>query len=312
MAFESEQQQDSLTTRQFREQEYALRYEQVLRQQGRLRKVIQKAARKEVITTSEVYAYAALHLRTENGTPIQPAPHHKLWMKLICDERIKRLLIIAPPESAKTTWVVSAYCGLYMGVWPQRSIIIGSVSGPVAEKRSMSLRATVEDENWKTTFPGLRRVHGLPWRTHEWSLAPDGIPHPGRLHPTLAAYGTGGSVIGSRADLVIADDLLNQENSRTPGSRAFVEAWMHQSLLSRRKSGTGRAVVIGTAWHHDDLYANLKRAGGWVVCHVPLLSESERVIATLTYPDEFEGEMLGKPVGSRELAEELAEENIAA
>jgi hypothetical protein len=192
-----------------------------------------------------------------------------------------------------------------MGVWPQRSIIVGSVSGPVAEKRSMSLRATVESQAWNQTFPGLKRVPGLPWRTHEWSLAPDGLAHAGRLHPTLAAYGTGGSVIGSRADLVVADDLLNQENSRTAGSRAFVEMWMHQSLLSRRKSGTGRAVVIGTAWHHDDLYHNLKRQGGWVVCHVPLLAEDERVTATLTYPDEFDGDILGNPVGDPDLVSEF-------
>jgi hypothetical protein len=106
--------------------------------------------------------------------------------------------------------------------------------------------------------------------------------------------------------MVIADDLLNQENSRTIGSRAFVEAWLHQSLLSRRKSGTGRAIVIGTAWHHDDLYANLKRQGGWTVCHVPLLAESERVHATITYPDDFDGDILGEPVGNPDLPDLLA------
>jgi hypothetical protein len=98
--------------------------------------------------------------------------------------------------------------------------------------------------------------------------------------------------------MVIADDLLNDENSRTIGGRAFTEMWMHRSLLSRRKSRTGRTVVIGTAWHHDDLYNHLKHQGGWVVCHVPLLSDSESVYATLTYPDEFDGAILGEPVGT--------------
>jgi hypothetical protein len=147
---------------------------------------------------------------------------------------------------------------------------------------------------------------GLPWRTNEWSLAPKGIPHPGRLHPTLAAYGTGGSVIGSRADLVVADDLLNEDNSRTIGGRQFVETWMHRSLLSRRKSRTGRTVVIGTAWHYDDLYNHLQRQGGWVVCHVPLLAESDQVTATLTYPDAFQGRILGQPVGNDELPDQMA------
>lgn len=246
-------------------------------------------------------AYAALNLTDDDGLPITPAAHHWLWLKLLCDERIKKLLIIAPPESAKTTWTILAYLGCRIGFYPEQSIIIGSVTGPVAEKRSVSLRTAIESAEWQATFPEiepcLSTSSGLRWTTTEWSVAPNGNPHPGRMHPTLAAYGTGGSVIGSRADLIVADDLLNFENSRTAHQRDLVEEWLHNSLLSRRKSRTGRMVMIGTAWHHEDIYSKARREGGWVVCHIPLLSDGNDVAATVSYPDGWKYEMLGEPVG---------------
>ncbi|MDI6769750.1 MAG: hypothetical protein QMD04_08745 [Anaerolineales bacterium] len=243
-------------------------------------------------------AYAALHLTDDGGIPITPAAHHWLWLRLLCDERITKLLIIAPPESAKTTWAISAYLGCRIGFWPEQSIIIGSVSGPVAEKRALGLRAAVESAEWQATFPDILPIKaskGAKWETNEWSLAPGGKPRPGRLHPTVAAYGTGGSVIGARADLVLADDLLDFDNSRTAHQRGLVETWLHTSLLSRLKSKTGRAIMIGTAWHTEDIYAKARREGNWVVCHIPLLSDGELVYANLTYPDTWPYEMLGDP-----------------
>ena len=298
----------SMSYRATLDQLYALQAEEVARREATLRKRVQDACRRQVLTPQGVMAYAGLHLTTDDGMPIVAAPHHRLWLRFLCDERVKKLLIIAPPESAKTTWVISAFVGLYIGMWPERSVIIGSTSGPIAEKRAMSLRATVTSVPWAETFPHIKQAAGLVWRTNEWSLAPEGVPHPGRLHPTVAAYGTGGAVIGSRADLVLGDDLLDFENSRTSNGRNWVEQWMHRSLLSRRKSRTGRAVVVGTSWHHDDLYMHLKKDGGWIVIHTPLLapeSDGGDFYANITYPESWIYERLGEPVGDASLPAQL-------
>lgn len=200
-----------------------------------------------------------------------------------------------------TTWAVSAFLGCYIGVFPERSVIIGSASGPIAEKRSLAIRNAVESPLWAESFPAAKRAVGMGWTGSEWSIARGGVPHPGRLHPTLAAYGTGGPVIGSRADLVLADDLLDFENTRTAYQRELVDQWLHTSFLSRRKARTGRSIVIGTAWHHDDLYARASRDGGWVVVKTPILSETSDVYATITYPDEFPyAARLGTPVAATE------------
>lgn len=244
-------------------------------------------------------AFAALHLRDDAGHPLEAAAHHALWLKLLCDWRIRRLLIIAPPESAKTTWVLSAYLGCRLGLFPEQPVIIASTSASVAEKRSLALRNMVESPEWQATFPAARPVPTMAWTQTEWSIAPEGAPYAGRLHPSVAAYGTGGSIIGSRAYEVIADDLIDYDSSRTQNMRELVMRWVQTSLISRVYSRVGRVVMIGTAWHSDDIYARAQQEGDWVVCRMPLLSESESVYAFMTYPDRwspeigFHGEMMG-------------------
>jgi hypothetical protein len=146
------------------------------------------------------------------------------------------------------------------------------------------------------TYPTLAPALGLPWKATQWSLAPHGVPHAGRLHPTLSAYGTGGSVVGSRADLIVADDLLDSMNTATAYQRESAYHWFYTTLYSRLKSQTGRIVVIGTAWHADDLYSRLRKSGDWVVVHVRLLAdEGQKQVAFLQYPETYTGERLGVP-----------------
>lgn len=259
-----------------------------------LRARVQQDAAAGKLTPEGVSAYASLLLTTDKGMPLIPAAHHRLWLQLACNEDITRLLIISPPESAKTSWILSAYVGAFVGAFPERSVIISSSSGPIAEKRSISLRNVIMTRAWRMCYPTLAPALGLPWKATQWSIAPGGIPHAGRLHPTLSAYGTGGSVVGSRADLIVADDLLDNMNTSTAYQREFAHNWFFSTLYSRLKSQTGRIIVVGTAWHADDLYARLRKSGDWVVCHLRLLAdEGQSQAAYLQYPDSYAGERLG-------------------
>jgi hypothetical protein len=217
----------------------------------------------------------------------------------MCDPNIKNLLIIAPPESAKTTWTIPAYLGTYVGFRPHDNIILGSASGPIAEKRSLAVRGMVERPEWRAIFPRVRPIkdtsQGLKWEKNEWSVAIDGKSRLGQIHPTLFASGTGGPMIGARADLLMADDLLDYDNSRTQHQREIGMEWAHREFLSRRKSNTGRTLIIGTSWFPGDIVDNLRRRPDFVVCHVPLLGEGSDFYAYISYPDSYSGRRLGQP-----------------
>jgi len=129
---------------------------------------------------------------------------------------------------------------------------------------------------WRACFPSVLPDVKMKWEQKEWSLSEGNNTSPGRLHPTMRAYGTGSSIIGSRANFILGDDLLDFDNTRTKHQRITTQQWFETSFLSRAKSMVGRVVLIGTMWNADDLYAHIRKDGkNWTICHVPLLSESE-------------------------------------
>lgn len=70
--------------------------------------------------------------------------------------------------------------------------------------------------------------------------------------PTISTTGTGGSVLSKRADILIFDDLLNPDNTRTPEARTKVRFWIDNVAKPVREPKTGRLIVIGTVWFNDD------------------------------------------------------------
>jgi hypothetical protein len=70
--------------------------------------------------------------------------------------------------------------------------------------------------------------------------------------PTISTVGAGGTVLSKRADIVILDDLLNPENTKTPEARAKVDFWVNNVLRPIIEPVTGRQIVIGTVWYKGD------------------------------------------------------------
>lgn len=264
------------------------------------------------MTPAVVEAYAGLLLRTESGQPVRPAAHHRLWLELLCDDRIPELLILAPPEAAKTTWIISAWVGCRIGFFPQQPIIVCSATGPIAKKRTLSLRNQTQTISWQSAFRNARRAAGMFWRMEEWSLAPDGVPFPGRIHPSAAAFGVDGSVTGARGRVVACDDIITRVNAKTEYQRNEVKEFLHSTLWPRLMSDQeqlpsqpfmpSRKVVIGTPYHPSDAYADMIESGRWVVCSTPLLGSDLSQLdglpyyATVSYPDWWPHDTLGEAV----------------
>jgi hypothetical protein len=285
-------------SREEKERYLLLRQEKERRAREAARERIRAFQAKGELTPEVVADFAYLHfINDQTGEPIRPAAHHWLWLRLICNQHIKKLWIIATPESAKTTWLL-AYTACSIGFWPEYPRLIAATTGDVAEKRSIALRTLVQSPEFQRTFPGISRAVGMKWDSAEWSVAPDGKPHRGRLHPTVFSVGTGGSIIGTRAREAIGDDLLDFENTRTQHQRDTVNNWLHTSFISRVVAQVGTIRMIGNAWHHDDAAARARKAGDWVICHTPILSEGPEVFANIWYPEDYQGERLGEPVGA--------------
>ena len=73
----------------------------------------------------------------------------------------------------------------------------------------------------------------------------------------ITARGTGASVRGAHPDLIIADDILDDDNSATNMSREKVKKWWFETVTNMCKP-TSAIIIEGTPQHELDLIMGLE------------------------------------------------------
>lgn len=203
----------------------------------------------------------------------EPAKHHLRWIELLEDETVQRLLIIAPPESAKSTYISVIFPSWYIGRHVRNACALISCTATQAEEFGGAITRTIEtNPEYHATFPEV-----LPDKDAGWSKTHVFVQRPNvaRPDPTLMVTGMMGPIIGRRFNLVIIDDPTDQEIAYSELQRERQKLWFKQTLLSRLVK-TGRCIVILTRWHEDDLAAELmKPEMGFRVEHLPAIIDGE-------------------------------------
>ena len=123
------------------------------------------------------------------------------------------------------------------------------------------------------------------WDTREIVVAPRTSP---AKESTVTCVGVGGPVASRHYDVIIADDLVDEENARTEAQREKVRTWWYKTLVPCLEPH-GRLYVIGTRYHHLDLYGHLIR-GEYAGKHqiVPAIAPD----GTTPWPEKFSLEWL--------------------
>lgn len=80
----------------------------------------------------------------------------------------------------------------------------------------------------------------------------------GLKEATITCAGIDTSLIGRHFEIIIADDLVTEENSLTEHQRNRIRNYFYKTLLTRLEPD-GRMWVIGQRWHDEDLYGHLQK-----------------------------------------------------
>jgi hypothetical protein len=75
--------------------------------------------------------------------------------------------------------------------------------------------------------------------------------------PTIMCTGMDTILPSRHFDLVIADDLITEDNAGTPGQRNKAYTYFYKTLIPCVQMPDGRLYLIGTRWHEEDLYSHL-------------------------------------------------------
>lgn len=172
------------------------------------------------------------------------AAHHKLIlreMQRCMDTPHGRLMIMAPPGSAKSTYASVVAPSWYLGRQPGRRVILASYGDDLARRQGRRTRQLLKSDE----AASILQCQLLPdsRAADEFGLT-NGSEY--------IACGIMGGITGNRAHGIVIDDPIKgreQADSETIRNRTF-EAY-EDDLLTRLIPG-GWVVIINTRWHEND------------------------------------------------------------
>lgn len=176
-------------------------------------------------------------------------------------------MILAPPGSAKSTYVSQLFVAWFLAQHPRSAVIAASHTVELAERFGRRVRNLIV-EHAATLGYGLAPDNAAAgrWETDNGS--------------EYYAVGVGGAVSGRRADLMIIDDpVKSRMEADSPLISGRTWDWWQSDALTRLKPG-GKVVLVQTRWAEDDLGGRLEEemaTGGkqWEILRLPMLAETD-------------------------------------
>lgn len=226
---------------------------------------IAESARRARISAarSDINTFLELVLVNEKtGRPVEQGICHEEWHDA-CD-RHDRVILYSHVESGKSQQMAIGRVLFELGKNPElRTAIISNTFIQARDRVDTVAKYILSSEPLHAVFPGLQA--DVPWTSGAITVKRQ-IP---KKDPSIRAVGVHGNILGARLDLVIMDDILDFENTRTPRMRQDVWDWYHSTIVGRLTS-TARVIVIGTAWHPEDILHRLAEQPRWYCMKYPV------------------------------------------
>jgi predicted phage terminase large subunit-like protein len=242
------------------------------------------------------------------GAPVQPADedcdefepcdrkrfgkHHLLWLRCLQqveDGKIKRLMGLMPPGSAKSTYTSIVFPVHVMGRFPGHQVIVANYGSDLPRKWGRKARSIVRQPLFKQIFN--TQLSKESSAAAEWALA-NGSEYMG------AGILTG--ITGNRADGVVWDDLIKGRDD-ADSQHMRLKTWeaYFDDVLTRKKPHAWE-IGITTRWHEDDIAGRILPQGyagehGWVDGR----DGNRWYVVCIPAEAERADDMLGRDIGAR-------------
>lgn len=209
-----------------------------------------------------------------NGGRWDTPPHLRMLNKKLLDVaagKTTRLLVELHPRSGKSELISHYFPAWYLGVFPERRVLLASYDTPFAANWSRQARQVLIEHG--------SRVFGLhvtdQTGTADWWRVPQ---HRGYM----VAAGVGGGLTGKGGTLAIIDDpVKSAEEVRSALMRDRAWEWYRSHLYPRLEKPGGAIVLVMSRWHEDDLAGRLlaeAQQGGepWEELRIPAIATEDQ------------------------------------
>jgi phage terminase large subunit-like protein len=122
----------------------------------------------------------------------------------------------------------------------------------IAAERGRFLRQALQNNGRvRLVFPDLEPR--TPWSDTRFTI----LRPAEAIGPSVTALGIGAALTGTRADLLVCDDVVDVRALRSAADRERAKTYFRENLVNLLEPG-GRIWSLFTPWHRDDLNAELK------------------------------------------------------
>lgn len=210
-------------------------------------------------------------------------------LQQVADGTCKRLIVMCPPRSGKSELCSVQFPAWFLGRNPKKFIIETSYSSELSLDFGRQTRNIFADKRFQNVFPGVRLAEDSTSKG-KWNTNKGG---------GYVAVGTGGSLTGRGADILLIDDpLKNRQDADSQTVRDNLWSW-YRSTARTRLSPDGAICVILTRWHEDDLVGRLltgMTGDKWEVIKMKAIAEHDeppyRKTGEVLWPERFSLENL--------------------
>jgi hypothetical protein len=217
------------------------------------------------------------------GTPVLHA-RIASWLETQRGERRAGLVLLAFRSSGKST-LVGLFCAWLFARDPDLRVLVLAATHALARKMVRNVKRIVERH---PACAGLK-----PVKTEQWAADQFIVARAAELRdPSMVAKGMLGNMTGSRADVVICDDVEVPNNCDTPAKREDLRERLHE--IEYVLVPGGLQLYIGTPHAHESIYAEAGQDG-----HAPFLEGFERLAIPLldtegrsAWPERFSPERI--------------------
>ncbi|CBS87782.1 phage terminase large subunit [Azospirillum lipoferum] len=206
-----------------------------------------------------------------------PAHHARMagWLEEHMAGQNRRMLLMAFRGSGKST-LVGLFAAWLLLRDPNRRLLVLAADMRLATKMVRNVKRILE------RHPGCAHLKPPARERDQWAADQFTVVRPMELRdPSMAAAGIGGNITGSRADVVICDDVEVPRNADTAVKRAALRERL--SELEYVLVPGGAQLYVGTPHAQDSLYAEETDDGS-----PPFLDGFERLVLPV-YTEDAEG-----------------------
>lgn len=220
--------------------------------------------------------------------------------------RHKTSLVLGPRGGGKSTIGTVVKCVGILCKNRNAKILLLSKTATNAEGMLRDVKGHLESNEKLVDLFGRfmpQKSSDLAWSNTEIEV--EGIRLSGdRITPTVMCIGVGGALPSKHFDYILADDLVDKDNSATPLQRERMWAWITHVMMPTLNPPTesngfaGEIHYIGTRYHYLDLYGKLQEGDckdstliiPALAQYDPLDPDPEQSF----YPERFSSEFLKK------------------